>query len=170
MKENKPLNLILKNGQLSWGKHTFPCTWGKSGIIATKIEGDGATPIGSFPFLKVYYRPDRLEAPTTCLPVEALTPHDGWCDDPNDPKYNQFVSLPYPGRHEKLWREDHVYDIILVVNYNIEPIIEHKGSAIFVHLSKPDNSPTAGCVAFRQEYLLQVLDEASPKSCLIVEN
>lgn len=168
--ETHPLHLILKDTQLFWGNDKFSCTWGKGGMTSSKVEGDGATPIGSFPFRKLYYRPDRLQKPKTCLPLQALTPKDGWCDDPTDAHYNKFVSLPYSARHEQLWREDHVYDLILVVGYNDDPVVKGKGSAIFVHLQNPKRTPTEGCVAFSQEDLLKVLREASLKSCLVVQN
>ena len=109
------MNLILRNKQLSWGDHLFPCTWGRGGISASKREGDGTTPTGTFPFRRIFYRADRLQKPETFLPLKLLTSEDGWCDDPENLLYNQYVKLPYSGRHEKLWREDHVYDLILVV-------------------------------------------------------
>lgn len=169
MKKSEPPHLILHNGRLHWRGSTFKCTWGKGGILQDKAEGDGATPIGSFPFRKVFYRPDRLERPQTILPVQALKTDDGWCDDPDDANYNTHVQLPYPAHHEKLWREDHLYDIILVVGHNDDPIIKGKGSAVFVHLMHPQETPTEGCVAFSQENLLQVLRTVSPESQLIVE-
>jgi L,D-peptidoglycan transpeptidase YkuD (ErfK/YbiS/YcfS/YnhG family) len=162
------MNLILHNNQLSWGHHTFPCTWGHGGIKVSKKEGDGATPIGTFPFRKVFYRPDRMERPQTLLPLQALTPQDGWCDDIHDKHYNQFITLPYKGRHEKLWRGDHVYDLILVVGYNDGPIRSGLGSAIFVHLLRAEGIPTEGCVALYPQDLLKVIQESTLKSSLVV--
>lgn len=169
MKKSEPQHLILRNNLLYWGDSILKCTWGKGGIRQDKVEGDGATPMGRFPFRHVYYRPDRLERPTTHLPLQALTQDDGWCDDPNDVNYNQFVKLPYQARHEKLWRDDHIYDIILVVGYNDTPIVKGKGSAVFVHLMRPNKTPTEGCIAFSQKDLLQVLNTATLESHLIVE-
>lgn len=164
------MNLILRDQELSWGNNIFPCAWGREGIRSAKVEGDGATPTGCFPFRRVFYRPDRIEPPQTHLPLKAISLDDGWCDDPTDLAYNQLISLPYPARHEKLWREDSVYDLILVVGYNDDPVISGKGSAIFVHLIRPQATPTQGCVALSQENLLKVLQEAKPESCLIVES
>lgn len=163
------MNLILQKACLSWNGQIFPCTWGHGGISSSKKEGDGVTPVGTFPFRRVLYRPNRIKKPKTLLPLQALTPQDGWCDDPEDPCYNQFVTRPYPARHEVLWRGDHIYDLILVVGYNDDPVEKGKGSAIFIHLRNPKKEFTEGCVALQVKDLLQVLQEAAPHSCLIVE-
>jgi L,D-peptidoglycan transpeptidase YkuD (ErfK/YbiS/YcfS/YnhG family) len=163
------MNLILHNNQLTWGNNIFPCTWGWGGIKTIKREGDGATPVGTFPFRRVFYRADRVMKPNTMLPTSAIDVTDGWCDDVTDQRYNQHVTLPYAARHETLWREDHVYDLILVVGHNDAPAIPGEGSAIFVHLIRPHEKPTEGCVALHQQDLLQVLKEATPTSCLVVK-
>jgi len=161
-------DLILQNNQLSWGNHIVPCTWGHGGISSSKREGDGATPVGTFPFRRVFFRSDRMEMPETCLPIQAIRLQDGWCDDINDELYNQYVLLPYGGHHEKLWRKDHVYDLILVVGHNDDPILPGKGSAIFVHLMRPEMTPTEGCVALNSQDLLRVIKEGTEKSSLVV--
>ncbi|GBQ80725.1 hypothetical protein AA14337_1818 [Acetobacter malorum DSM 14337] len=130
---------------------------GKNGLTEQKQEGDHATPIGIFPLRKVYYRADRLIKPKTILPVEPLSPRDGWCDDPQSHDYNRFVKLPHPARHEQLWREDHVYDLIVVMGYNDNPAISGRGSAIFMHLQRPDRTPTEGCLALSESDLRTVL-------------
>lgn len=162
-------NLLLKNNSLSWGAARFPASWGHGGIREDKQEGDGATPLGIFPFRKVFYRQDRLAPPETCLPLFPLMPQDGWCDDVEDLRYNQHIRKPYGGRHEDLWRDDGIYDLILVVGHNDAPVVKSKGSAIFVHLRRPEGTPTAGCVALDLPDLLKVLQEATLQSCLIVE-
>lgn len=134
-----------------------------------KREGDGATPIGSFPLRRVLYRPDRLAPPETALPAAPLSPHDGWCDDPGHPSYNQQVCLPFDGRCERLWRKDHVYDVIVVLGYNDNPVIAGKGSAIFLHVAKPDFAPTEGCVALSQADLLSVLAQCGPRACIQIK-
>lgn len=163
------MNLILHNQTLSFGDLTFPFAIGAGGIKRDKVEGDMATPVGEFPFRRVFYRADRLSRPHTSLPIKAIEPIDGWCDDISDPLYNQYVQLPYKGRHEKLWREDNVYDIILVIGHNDDPIEKGKGSAVFVHICRPELTPTHGCVALSQDNLLQILAECSPQSCLVVK-
>ena len=100
--------------------------------------------------------------------MRAITQEDGWCDDVQDVRYNRYISLPYVGSHEKLWREDHVYDLILVVGHNDNPVVQGEGSAIFVHLRRPEGTPTEGCVALGLPDLLQVLRECTPQSALVV--
>jgi L,D-peptidoglycan transpeptidase YkuD (ErfK/YbiS/YcfS/YnhG family) len=148
---------------------SFACALGKAGARADKREGDGASPLGRFGLRQVLYRPDREPIPQTGLPVRALTPADGWCDDPAVGDYNGMVRLPCPHRHERLWREDHVYDLIVVVGYNDAPVIAGHGSAIFLHLAREDYAPTEGCIAFSREDLLAILKELGPDSMVIIE-
>ena len=166
--KNNSGKLILHNEQLFWGNQILPCSWGWGGIKLDKQEGDGATPVGNFPFRRVFYRADRLEKPETCLPLQEITQRDGWCDDVKDEQYNQYVTLPYEGRHEKLWREDHVYDLLLVVGHNDDPVVWGNGSAIFVHLMRPEGTPTEGCVALEIQDLLKVLKECTELSSLMI--
>lgn len=126
---------------------TFRCALGRAGIRQHKEEGDNATPAGLLPLRRVLYRADRLTAPDCTVPVEPIGPRDGWCDDPTDKAYNRPVRLPYPGRHEELWRTDPIYDIIGVLGWNDQPVVRGLGSAIFLHLARPDYSPTEGCIA-----------------------
>jgi L,D-peptidoglycan transpeptidase YkuD (ErfK/YbiS/YcfS/YnhG family) len=143
---------------------SFACALGKAGARADKREGDGATPLGRFGLRQVLYRPDREPAPQTRLPARALAPDDGWCDDPEAAQYNRMMRLPSLHRHERLWREDHVYDLIVVVGYNDEPVIPGRGSAIFIHLMREDCGPTEGCIAFARGDLLEILAALGPES------
>lgn len=124
---------------------------------ADKREGDGASPIGKWPVRRVYYRPDKASAPTTGLPVIALRPEDGWSDDPAEAFYNRLVPLPCPGSHERLWRADELYDLIVELCYNDDPVVAGRGSAIFMHVARPGYSPTEGCVALAEADLREVL-------------
>lgn len=144
-------------GLLTAGPLQVPCALGASGIRAGKREGDGATPRGRFPLVAGYWRPDRLARPRTALPMLPLHPDLGWCDDPTDRNYNRAVDLPYPARHERMWREDHLYDIVLVIGFNVAPVRPGAGSAIFLHLARPDFSATEGCVAVSREVMLRLL-------------
>lgn len=155
-------------GILRWPGGQARCALGRSGVTpaAAKREGDGASPVGRWPMRQVYYRPDRMARPATALPVEALIPEAGWCDDPTSPLYNRPVLLPFPLGHEKLWREDHVYDLIVVLGHNDDPVLPGMGSAIFLHLARPDYSPTEGCVACAADDLLNLLAAASPGDAL----
>jgi len=144
----------------------FRCALGKGGVARDKREGDGATPLGKFPLREVLYRPDREAPPPTKLPLRTLTPQDGWCDEPGASTYNRMVSLPHTHRHERLWREDHIYDLIIVVGYNDAPVISGHGSAIFIHLMREDCAPTEGCIAFARDDLLEILATLEPESTI----
>ena len=135
----------------------LPAWLGAAGIRRHKEEGDYATPAGSLVLRRVLYRADRGAAPACAVPREALAPNDGWCDDPRHPDYNMAVHLPHPGRHERLWRDDRLYDIIGVLGWNDDPVVRGRGSAIFLHLTTPGGGPTAGCIALEPDALLQVL-------------
>ena len=158
------LEVGCKNGQwrARWGNQSWPCAIGRGGVSTTKREGDGAPPVGCWPLRQVFYRPDRLAAPATVLPCRALTPADGWCDDPADRAYNRLITLPYGAGHETLWRDDQLYDIVVVLAHNDDPPVPGLGSAIFLHLARDDFGPTEGCVALALRALESVLREAGP--------
>jgi L,D-peptidoglycan transpeptidase YkuD (ErfK/YbiS/YcfS/YnhG family) len=123
-----------------------------------KHEGDGATPIGRWPVREVFYRSDRMRRPQTRLKTTAIRPRDGWCDAPGDRNYNRAVALPYPASAETLWREDRLYDLVLVLGYNDRPRIQGRGSAVFLHLAAEGGlAPTAGCVALRRRDALRLI-------------
>jgi L,D-peptidoglycan transpeptidase YkuD (ErfK/YbiS/YcfS/YnhG family) len=153
---------------LAWTERRVPCALGRGGIRPDKREGDGATPVGCFPLRRVLYRPDRLPLPETRLPVQPIGEDDGWCDDPADPAYNRPVKLPYAASHERMWREDDLYDLVVVLGHNDDPPARGAGSAIFLHLARPDYGPTEGCIALRREHLLELLGDCGPDSLLCV--
>jgi L,D-peptidoglycan transpeptidase YkuD (ErfK/YbiS/YcfS/YnhG family) len=157
-------NLECRDGSLYWSGGRAAAAVGRAGVKADKHEGDGATPAGTYPLLSILYRPDRIAAPLSQLPVKPLWPSDGWVDEPADANYNRPVSLPYPASAEQMWREDDLYDALVVIGYNIEPVVPGAGSAIFLHIATPDFAPTAGCVAVRKEILLQLLPLLGPGS------
>jgi L,D-peptidoglycan transpeptidase YkuD (ErfK/YbiS/YcfS/YnhG family) len=160
--------LVDNSGFAAWGSWRMRCALGRSGISDQKREGDGATPVGAFAMRQLLYRPDRETRPRTALPVAAISPQDGWCDDPHDKAYNRPVHLPYPASAEQLWRDDHLYDLLVVLGYNNNPVVPGQGSAIFLHLAAPDFAPTAGCVALGHDDLLTVIASATPASRVIV--
>jgi len=145
------------------------CAIGRGGVKGDKHEGDGATPIGSWPLREAFFRPDRMPMPETRLKMTPLDPLAGWCDAASDPNYNRPVRLPYAAGHEELWRDDAIYDVILVMGYNDDPVIAGKGSAIFLHIARSDYSPTAGCVAVRLEDMMKLLALAEPGTQILVE-
>ena len=148
---------VTVNGLLSIGNEHFPASVGRGGIREDKQEGDGATPAALLPLRSVLYRPDRLPAPSCAVPVRQLTRTDGWCDDPASPSYNRPVRLPFDASAEDLWRDDAIYDIIGVLGWNDDPVAPGRGSAIFLHLARPDYAPTDGCVALALDHLRKVL-------------
>ena len=149
--------IVDPSGSLACGGLRFRCALGRGGVRTDKHEGDGATPAGAFPLLALYIRADRMRPPASALPAHALVPSDGWCDDPTCPDYNRLVALPHAGSHERLWRDDGLYDMLVVIGYNDSPVVAGRGSAIFLHVAAPDFSPTEGCVALTHDALVQVV-------------
>ena len=164
------MDLVVQPNKDRWcarfGARRLRCAVGRGGVRRDKTEGDGATPAGCWPLRRVLYRPDRLVVPESRLPVSPISPGDGWCDEPSDIRYNRQVSLPYPARHERLWREDRIYDLIVVLGHNDNPPLPGAGSAIFLHVARDDYGPTEGCVALALPDLLFVLREVDTASRL----
>lgn len=158
------------DGCAAWGVHVFRAALGRAGISREKREGDHATPHGGFLLREVLYRADRIAIPRTRLPFRALMPEDGWCDAAEDPRYNRRVRLPYLASAERLWREDHVYDVLVPLGYNDDPVVPGRGSAIFLHVARPNYVGTEGCVALGLEDLLNVLEEADATSRVVVRD
>lgn len=155
-------------GILRFEDREYPCALGGGGVQRTKREGDGATPIGSFSLRQVFYRPDRLRQPASGLPIRALTPDDGWCDDPGHSDYNRLVRLPFGASHEFMWREDNLYDVVVVIGHNDDPPEPGLGSAIFIHCATADLAPTEGCVALARESLIDLLPSLTSDMALRV--
>ena len=153
---------VTADGAPRIGEVQLRCAPGGAGIIAAKSEGDGATPVGCFPLRRVLYRGDRMSQPVTSLETQTIRPDDGWCDDPGDPAYNRPVTLPYPASAESLWREDGVYDVIVILGHNDDPPVSGNGSAIFMHVARAGYAPTEGCVALALADLRNVLRQCRP--------
>jgi len=160
--------VVHKDGRALWNGREMRAALGKGGISREKHEGDHATPVGVFLLREVLYRPDRLSAPKTSLPLRPLSPADGWCDAPEDPRYNRRVTLPYGASAEQLWRGDRLYDVLVPLGYNDDPVVPGRGSAIFLHVARPDFGGTEGCVALALEDLIALLAEATDRSCVAV--
>lgn len=164
-----PMDLRVNgSGTALWGKRHLRCALGRAGIAAAKREGDGVTPAGAWPMRRAFYRPDREAPPPTRLPLRPLDPGDGWCDAPGDRAYNQLVRLPYAASAERLWREDALYDLLIVLGYNDAPVVAGRGSAIFLHLARDGFEPTEGCVALARADLLAVLAEADAAGRVVI--
>lgn len=157
-------------GILSIGETDIPCALGRGGISAKKRESDGVTPAGVWPIRRIMYRADRVGELNCLLPTEQLTTEQGWCDSPGDPAYNSQVILPYPASAEKLWRDDSLYDVIVVLGYNDAPVVPGKGSAIFFHIARQGYLPTEGCVAVNLSDMKVVLGQCGSQTVMeIVE-
>jgi L,D-peptidoglycan transpeptidase YkuD (ErfK/YbiS/YcfS/YnhG family) len=155
------------DGRFEFGERVLKCAIGRAGVIAAalKREGDGRSPIGVWTIRKVLYRPDVGE-PQTALPTQPIAPDDGWCDDPDDAAYNRPIKLPHRASFEKLWRDDHMYDRVVVLGHNDDPPKPFMGSAIFLHLARDGFAATEGCVALSREDLEEVLRAAKPGDTL----
>jgi L,D-peptidoglycan transpeptidase YkuD (ErfK/YbiS/YcfS/YnhG family) len=164
-----PEHLEYRDGRLRWSSGSALAAVGRGGIRADKKEGDGATPSGTYPLVFGLYRRDRIAPPASRLPMRPLAPNDAWVDDPADVRYNRLVSLPYPARTELLWRDDQIYDLLIVIGYNMEPIIAGAGSAIFLHIARPNFSTTAGCIAIAREVLTGLIPLLGPGSTITIE-
>ena len=141
---------------------------GKSGVAALKREGDGATPYGRFPIRQILYRADRMKRPRTQFPIRAIRADDAWCEDPAHRSYNRLVKISPRSGADRLMRGDHLYDLILVLGHNDLPRVRGRGSAIFVHLARPNYAPTAGCIALKRHDLLMLLAELRRGSAIVV--
>jgi len=154
--------------RVALGHGIRPAALGRSGIRTLKREGDGGTPRGRFPVRFVLYRADRLPPPRTALPLRAIGSRDGWCEDPSDRNYNRLIELSPQSGADRLRREDHLYDLVLVLGYNDRPRVKGRGSAIFVHLARPGYAPTAGCIALSRHDLSMLLAQLRHNSEIVI--
>ena len=162
------VSIEYRGGFVYWPFGQARAAVGAGGVHPNKKEGDRATPAGTFSLPFGMYRPDRIDLPNTDLPMTPLREAHAWVDDPDDPKYNQLVELPYPLHTEKLWRTDKIYDLLVVVGYNMNPTQPGAGSAIFLHIARPDFSPTAGCIAVSRSVLLKLVGLLGADSTLTI--
>ena len=153
--------IINKSGYLKFKNLKFRCSLGKSGIGEKRIEGDNITPQGTFRVTRIYYRDDKIKKIKSKTRLFKIKKNFGWCDQPNTNHYNKLIRLPSKLSHEKLYRRDNIYDVILVLNYNTNPTIRYKGSAIFIHVARKKFPPTKGCVAISKKNLLYLIEHIS---------
>lgn len=156
-------------GVLLAGRLALPVALGRSGILANKREGDGGTPRGRFRLRRLWWRADRGLRPPTLLPVARIEPQLAWCEDTSDRRYNRPFrrSANEPG--DRLWREDALYDFIVEIDHNSRPRVAGRGSAVFLHVARPDRSPTAGCVALAAADLRRLLGRLGPKTRIMIQ-
>ena len=149
--------IINKFRLLKYKNLKFRCALGKAGIGEKKSEGDKITPRGTYKIVSVYYRSDRIKKISSKYKLIKIIKTMGWCDDPKSKNYNRLINLPSQNKYEKLYRKDNIYDLVLVLNYNLKPIIKNKGSAIFIHISRKDYQPTKGCIGLAKKNLLELI-------------
>ena len=148
-------------GCLRHGNLVLPVALGRAGIKANKREGDGATPRGRFRLKRLWWRADRLPRPMTRLRARRIRPDDAWCEDPNDRRYNHAIKLSPSSPADRLWRDDHLYDLVIELDHNTRPRMKERGSAVFIHVARPGFSPTAGCAALETKALKRLLADVS---------
>jgi len=149
--------IVKKSGYLKYKNLKYRCALGKAGVNKKIKEGDGITPRGIFKITKIYYRVDKIKSVKTKLKKIKITKNMGWCDDPNSRFYNRQIKLPSKFSHENLYRNDDLYDLVAVLDYNTNPIIKNKGSAVFLHIAKNSYKKTEGCIALKKEHLINIL-------------
>ena len=150
------MNIIIKKRFLLYKEYKFKCSIGKSGTKKNKREGDNATPQGIFSLGKLYYRADRIKKIDTNLKCKVIKKYMGWCNNPNDKKYNKEFNLNSKKKGEKLFRKDHKYDALIPINYKANPVTPHRGSVIFLHLTQ-NYKPTSGCIAIGVKHFLTLV-------------
>jgi L,D-peptidoglycan transpeptidase YkuD (ErfK/YbiS/YcfS/YnhG family) len=165
----RKLASVQTKGRLMVGQSVFPCALGKGGMTRSKREGDGGTPKGTFLLRCLWYRTDKGLRPTSTLPTRAIRPRDGWCDAPGHRRYNKPVALPFAASHERMWREDALYDIVIEIGWNDRPAISGRGSAIFLHIAQPGYMPTEGCVAVAIHDMRKLLPRLGLRTRIVIE-
>lgn len=163
-----PSPLDQRRGRIVFAGIDAPCALGRSGVVVDKREGDGATPRAVLRPIAVHWRRDRLRRPPASLPLKPIRPSDGWCDDARHRRYNQPVRLPFPASHEAMHRADHLYDIVIDLDWNRRPAVAGRGSAIFLHLARPGYLPTEGCIAVSPKTMRLILSRLTRRSRFIV--
>ena len=162
------MHITIKNKKLYIDNYKVNCSIGKRGIRIKKKEGDLITPKGKFRIKYILYRKDRISKFKAKIRKIAIKKNMGWCDDPNSKKYNKLVKLPFNFKTEKLYKKDNTYDILLVLNYNMSPVIKNKGSAIFIHIAKRNYAPTAGCVAINKNDMKKIIKKISKRTLVFI--
>ena len=149
--------IINKSGYLKFKNLKFRCALGKGGIKKKNMEGDKITPKGNYKIIKIFYRKDRLKKISSQFRLIEIKKNMGWCDDPRSKKYNKLIKIPSKYSHERLYRKDNIYDLVLVLNYNMNPVLKNKGSAIFIHIANKKYKKTAGCIALKKSNLILLI-------------
>ncbi len=163
------MHILINEKYLTFNNYRAKCSVGKRGIGHKKKEGDLITPKGKYKIKCILYRKDRVKIKTKMRKI-VIKKNMGWCDDPNSKQYNKLIKLPSGFRYEKLYKKENIYDIVIVLNYNMKPIVKNKGSAIFIHIAKKNYKKTEGCVAVRKAHLLKIAKDLKKNTTVLIEN
>ena len=153
------MHILINKNYLTYKNYKVKCALGKRGIGNKRREGDLITPKGNFKIKYILYRKDRIKRIQSKIKKIIIKKDLGWCDDPLSKDYNKLIKIPSEYNYEKLYKKDNVYDIILVLNYNMNPVVKNKGSAIFIHVTKTNYKKTEGCIAIKRIHLLKIIKE-----------
>lgn len=164
------MHILVNKKYLTYKNYKVKCTIGKRGIGYKKKEGDQITPLGRYKIKYILYRKDRVKKIRSKIKTIAIRKNMGWCDDPKSKNYNKLIKFPSSFSFEKLYKKENIYDIILVLNYNMGPIIKNKGSAIFIHVAKKNYKKTKGCVALKKIHLLKIISILKSNIKVKIEN
>ena len=162
------MNIKLKNKFLYFDKYKIKCVIGKRGITSRKKEGDEKTPKGTYTFKSIFYRKERISNIQSNLGKRKITKNMGWCDDSKSKYYNKMIRFPFKFSAEKLWIKQNIYDVIIVINYNLKPVIKNKGSAIFLHIAKKNYTPTKGCIGVTRKNIILIAKKIDDKTKIII--
>ena len=163
------MHILINEKYLTFSNYKAKCAIGKRGIGLKKKEGDLITPKGKYKIKYILYRKDRIRKIQSKIKKIEIKKNMGWCDDPKSKNYNKLVKLPSKFNYEKLYKKKNIYDIILVLNYNMQPIIKNKGSAIFIHVATKDYRKTEGCIALKKKDLLEIIKKVKKNTKVKIE-
>ena len=164
------MHIVINKKFLTFNNYKAKCALGKRGIGFKREEGDLITPKGVFKIKYILYRKDRLKKIQSKLRKITIKKNMGWCDDPKSRDYNKLIKLPSKYTYEKLYKKENIYDIILVLNFNMSPILKKKGSAVFIHVARKNFAKTEGCIAIKKTYLLKIIKEIKTSTKVKIEN
>jgi len=162
------MNIKLKQNFLYFDEYIIKCAIGKRGITSRKLEGDKKTPRGTFTFKSIFYRKDRILRMKSYLKKRIIKKNMGWCDDSSSKYYNKLIKFPFSLSAEKLWLKKNIYDVIIIINYNLKPVVKNKGSAIFLHIAKKNYKPTKGCIAVSKKNMFILASKINGKTKIII--
>ena len=162
------MHIYVSKKYLTYQNNKVKCAIGKRGIGKKQKEGDQITPQGTFRIKNILYRKDKINYLRSVIKKTPIKKNMGWCDDPKSKDYNKLIKYPFNYKSEKLYRSNNIYDIILVLNFNMQPIKKNKGSAIFIHVSNNKYSPTQGCIALKKKDLVKLIKFINKKTKIII--